>query len=235
MRNRVFIKNPDDAIIVRPIGYMNFNIRGTVHCSTCGETRSVKYYMIKNDKIHFLCNECALTRDLSLRYYYNSIKHKTEDDSEPSFTEDNYKPSFAVRLYRASNNHDIAEMRYLGGISKRVDLTVNGYSFLKEVNGYTLFYDEREEYLKSNMIPVEQLSKAIIVIIEYEKDLTPIARIIEPGVSLIKYFKFNYVDDFNEYYAEGLIDRIDSLPDDEKKTVYFIDLREKAPFDDFIQ
>ena len=72
---KIEMRTPDDYIRIHYIGDMNLSSINRICCSTCGETRSVKYYISKNGKIHFLCNKCALKRDLSLDYYHKSIKN----------------------------------------------------------------------------------------------------------------------------------------------------------------
>lgn len=71
-----------------------------------------------------------------------------------------------------------------------------------------------------------------VVSIEYGENYSPIATIISPDASR-KTFRFNYVDEFNKYFVKELIEYIDSLPDSEKKSIYFMDMRERKSFDDF--
>ena len=194
------------------LGLLEPDNRHDHECYFCGDTSgSVKYFAEnKQNPMFYVCNKCALK-------YCDKSDNKISTKPVP----------FAVRLYKTSDSrHDVAEFRYMGGTSKRINLTVEGYECLKEVNGYTLFYEEREYSIISDNF------SDYVVAIEYGENYSPIATIISPDAPR-KTFRFNYVDEFNKYFVDELIEYIDSLPDSEKKSIYFMDMRERKSFDDF--
>lgn len=206
------------------------------------KTKNMTEFIEDINNLYYKGNTLEKDDHRAFNEYFDEKYGKDEEDEYPDYKLNYYgdpdierffskKIPYAVRLYTAENNQDYAIFKYKGGITFQVNLSIYGYKCLEKVNGYTLFYDERKDFCSTHNILIEDLEKYSIVVIKYGKNYTPIASIYESiDTRLCRRFEFNNVESFNINYV-ALIQWREQLPKNDRKPIYFIDLREKAPFD----
>ena len=199
----------------------NESIDRYTRCCICGDGRyELKYYFYSTrGEKSFVCSSCA--NKIEDKYFYKPI-----DNVDPL---EDYKIAKILRIYKTSNDFTIADFGFNDGIHKKVDLGIYGYWFIpNHINAYTLIYDERIEETKIENL-YKKANNAGVFIFYDENGYTPLCIVMN---NLVK-FKTSTFEVFNYADVEKREKLFDPIFKNKDINVFFIDTREKIPFDDW--
>lgn len=182
-------------------------------CGICGDNIGLKYFYIKDNG-----NKGSICEDCAQKYYNRSDELRGRD---PIHT---YGIAYMVKIYKTKNRFTMAELAFVDGIIRRINIDTYGYNFLKDhINGYTLFYDERVKNTMEQMVP-EFIDGAIVYIYNDPDSIMTKARVITNDCNSNS-FDFTFKDN-RDYYLNHIFDNCEG-------DIFFIDTRKKMEYEEW--